>query len=148
MSLILSELVDEGLIVRTGRGTYAFFEKPAPVVSQETLPDTSRRLYHALETKGLQFALSCLDILADYTHLVLRRFPHFCWVAGGSEDWAMEVAEEAGFTSLREPRRAQLSIALELSSADDLAIMRNTSIFYAAGLCLRRRCRRGGVTAA
>lgn len=41
-------------------------------------------------------------------------------------------AEQAGFTPLREPRRAQLSIALELSSTDDLAIIHKTSIFYAA----------------
>jgi len=132
VSLILRELVGERLIMRTGRGTYAFFEKPTPLVSPETLPEDSRSLHRALRNKGLQFALSCLDMLADYTHLILRRYPHFCWVLRGSEDWAMEVCEEAGFVPLRDPNRDQLSMALELTPANELVIIRKTTIFYAA----------------
>jgi len=37
VSLILSELVEEGLIVRTGRGIYAFSKKLTPLVSLELL---------------------------------------------------------------------------------------------------------------
>lgn len=132
VSLILSELVEEGLIVRTGRGTYAFSKKPTPLVSLETLPEDSRKLYRALESKGLEFALSCLDILADYTHLILRRYPHFCWVRTGSEDWAMEVIEESGFAPLRDPNRDQLNTALDLTQANELTVIRKTTIFYAA----------------
>lgn len=131
VSLILSELVEEGLIVRTGRGIYAFSEKPTPLVSLETLPEGSKKIYLALEAGGIQFALSCLDILADYTHLILRRYPHFCWVQTGSEDWAMEVIEESGFTSLRDPNRDQLNTALELTRTDKLTVIRKTTIFYA-----------------
>jgi DNA-binding transcriptional ArsR family regulator len=131
VSLILSELVEGGLIVRTGRGTYAFSEKPSPLVSPETLPEDSRKLYRALEDKGIQFALSCLDILADYTHLILRRYPHFCWVLTGSEDWAMEVVEGAGFVPLRDPNQDQLNIALDLTPANELTVIRKTTIFYA-----------------
>jgi DNA-binding transcriptional ArsR family regulator len=131
VSLILSELVEEGLIVRTGRGTYAFFEKPTPLVSLETLPEGSKKIYLALEARGVQFALSCLDILADYTHLILRRYPHFCWVQTGSEDWAMEVIEESGFTPLRDPNRDQLNTALDLTRTDKLTVIRKTTIFYA-----------------
>jgi len=131
VSLILSELAEEGLIVRTGRGTYAFSEKPTPLVSLETLPEDSRKLYRALENEGIQFALSCLDILADYTHLLLRRYPHFCWVLRGSEDWGMEVVDEAGFVPLRDPNNDQLTIALDLTPANELTVIRKTTIFYA-----------------
>ena len=86
VSLILSELVHEGSISRTGRGTYSFTKKPTPLVSIETLADNSKDLYRSLESAGIEFALSCLDILADYTHLMLHRYPHFCWVLTGSED--------------------------------------------------------------
>lgn len=141
VSLILSELSEGGSIVRTGRGTYAFSEKPTPVISYETLPEDSRKLYRALESKGLEFALSCLDILADYTHLILRRYPHFCWVQTGSEDWAMEVIEESGFAPLRDPNRDQLNIALDLTRANELTVIRKTTIFYAvdAGLASMER---------
>jgi hypothetical protein len=131
VSLILSELVEEDLIVRTGRGTYTFSEKPSPLVSPETLPKDSRKLYRALEDKGIRFALSCLDILADYTHLILRRYPHFCWVQRGSEDWAMEVIEESGFVPLRDPNHDQINIALDLTPANELTVIRKTTIFYA-----------------
>ena len=141
VSLILSELSEGGSIVRTGRGTYSFSEKPTPVISYETLPEDSRKLYRALESKGLEFALSCLDILADYTHLTLRRYPHFCWVQTGSEDWAMEVIEESGFAPLRDPNRDQLNIALDLTRANELTVIRKTTMFYtvAAGLASMER---------
>jgi DNA-binding transcriptional ArsR family regulator len=132
VSLILSELVKEDLIVRTGRGTYAFYEKPSPMVSPETLTDDSSKLYRSLKDQGIQFALSCLDILVDYTHLILRRYPHFCWVLTGSEDWAMEVLEGVGFHPLRDPNSDQLTIALDLTLANELAVIRKTTIFYAA----------------
>jgi len=131
VSLILSELVEVGFIVRIGRGIYVFSEKPTPLVSLETLPEDSRKLYCALENEGIQFALSCLDILVDYTHLILRRYPHFCWVQRGSEDWAMEVIEEAGFVPLRDPNHDQLNIALDLAPANKLTVIRKTTIFYA-----------------
>ena len=78
VSLVLSELVRDDLIARTGRETYAFSEKPSPVVSQETLTGDSRKLYRALKDQDVEFALSCLDILVDYAHLILRRYTHFC----------------------------------------------------------------------
>lgn len=131
VSLILSELVEEGLIIRTGRGTYAFSKKPSPMVSPETLTDDSRKLYMTLKDQGIQFALSCLDILVDYTHLILRRYPHFCWVLTGSEDWVMDILEGAGFQSLRDPSSDQLAIALDLTPANELAVIRKTTIFYA-----------------
>jgi hypothetical protein len=131
VSLILSELVKGDLIVRTGRGTYAFSEKPSPLVSLETLTYDSKRIYCALNDQGIQFALSCLDIILDYTHLILRRYPHFCWVLTGSEDWAMEVLEEAGFHPLRNPSGGQLTIALDLTSANELVVIRKTTNFYA-----------------
>jgi len=132
VSLILNELVKEGWIVRTGRGTYAFSEKPTPLVSFETLPEASKKIHLALEAGGIQFALSCLDILADYTHIILRRYPHFFWVRTGSEDWAMELVEKAGFTPLRNPNRDQLDTALDLTRANELTVIRKTTIFYAA----------------
>lgn len=132
VSLILGELAEEGLVVRTGRGTYAFDEKPIPSVVPETLPEESRRLYSAFADTGIQFALSCLDILLDYTHLMLRRYPHFSWVQSGSEDWTMEVVEGAGFVPLRNPNQDQLNTALELMPANELAVIRGTTIFYAA----------------
>ena len=131
VSLILSELVEEGMIVRTGRGTYSFSEKPTPLVSGETLPDDSRKLYRVLEDQGVQFALSCMDILVDYTHLILRRYPHFCWVLTGSEDWAMEVVERVGYRPLRDPNSDQLARALDLTPANELVVIRKTAIFYA-----------------
>jgi len=44
VNLILSELVKDDLTVRTGGETYAFSEKPSPLVSQETFTDDSRKL--------------------------------------------------------------------------------------------------------
>jgi len=131
VSLILSEMVKADLIVRTGRGIYAFSEKPSPLVSSETLTDDSRKLYRSLKDQGIQFALSCLDILVDYTYLILRRYPHFCWVLTGSEDWAMDILEGAGFQSLRDPSSDQLAIAMDLTPANELAVIRKTTIFYA-----------------
>lgn len=132
VSLILSELVHEGTILRTGRGIYSFTEKPTPLVSVETLAKSSKDLHYALRSEGIEFALSCLDILEGYTHLMLRRFPHFCWVLTGSEDWAMEAIEEAGFTPIRDPNNDQLSIGLGLASVNELAVIRKTTIFYAS----------------
>jgi hypothetical protein len=131
VSLILSELVKADLIVRTGRGTYAFSEKPSPMVSPEMLTDDSRKLYRSLKDQGIQFALSCLDVLVDYTHLIIRRYPHFCWVLSGSEDWAMELLEGVGFHPLRDPNSDQLVTALDLTPANELAVIRKTTIFYA-----------------
>ena len=131
VSLILSELVHEGAISRTGRGTYSFTEKPTPLVSIETLADDSKDLYRALESAGIEFALSCLAILADYTHLMLRRYPHFCWVLSGSEDWAMEMIEKAGFVPIRNPNNDQLNIGLDLAPVNELTVIRKTTIFYA-----------------
>jgi hypothetical protein len=130
-SLILSELVEKGLIVRTGRGNYAFIEKPTPRISLNSLSDDSKRLYHILKNEGIQFSISCLDILVGYTHLILRRYPHFCWVQSGSEDWAMEAIESSDFVPLRNPSPTQLNVALDLTPADRLVIVRKTTNFYA-----------------
>ena len=116
VSLILKELTDQRLLARTGRGTYTRSAKPTAVPEPSTLPAASRKLHKTLSTEGLRFALSCLDVLAGFTHLAVRQFPHFSWVASGSEDWAATAAEEAGFTPIREPKRAQLSLALELAA--------------------------------
>lgn len=133
VSLILKGLTNEGMVIRTGRGTYTRRAKPTPVPDPKRLPSASRRLHKALKAEGMEFALSCLDVLAGYTHLALRRYPHFAWVASGSEDWAAEAAERAGFLSIREPKRAQLALALDLAGDRNVLILRKTSIFYAAG---------------
>lgn len=132
INLILKDLIEERLIIRTGRGTYAFLGKPSPVVSIEELSEGSKKIHNALGHYGLEYALSCLDILVDYTHLLPRRFPHFCWVRSGSEDWAMEIIEEASLTPLREPTGSDILLAMELTSESDVIIIRKTSIFYAA----------------
>lgn len=132
VSLILSELVNEGAISRTGRGIYSFADKPTTLVSVETLAKNSKELYRALESEGVEFALSCLDILEAYTHLMLRQYPHFCWVLRGSEDWAMEAIEKAGFAPIRDPNSDQLSIGLGLAPVNRLTVIRKTTIFYAA----------------
>ena len=132
VSLILKGLTDQGMVARTGRGTYTRLPKPTPVPDPERLPSASRKLHKALKAEGIEFALSCLDVLAGYTHLALRQYPHFSWVASGSEDWAAEVAERAGFLSIREPKRPQLSLALDLAGDRNPLILRKTSIFYAA----------------
>lgn len=131
VSELLKGLVAEKRIARTGRGVYTFIEKPAHTVSVEALTDPSRRLHSAFASRGLEFALSCLDILGDYTHLALRRFPHFCWVASGSEDWAMDIAEDVNLSPLREPDESHILLAMELSNASGLAIIRKTTVFYA-----------------
>ncbi len=58
VSLILSELVHEGAISRTGRGIYSFADNPIPLVSVETLADDSKDLYRALESAGIE-SLGC-----------------------------------------------------------------------------------------
>ncbi len=121
------------MVVRTGRGTYTRLAKPAPVADPRRLPSASRRLRKTLEAEGMEFALSCLDVLAGYTDIALRRFPHFSWVASGSEDRAAEAAERAGFSPVREPKQAQLALALALAADRNPLILRKTSIFYAAG---------------
>lgn len=131
VSLILKGLTDQGRLARTGRGTYTRLPKPTPILDPNRLPSASRTLHKALTTEGVQFALSCLDILAGYTHLALRQYPHFSWVASGSEDWASEAVERAGFIPIREPKRPQLTLALELAGDRNPLILRKTSIFYA-----------------
>ncbi|MEW6567675.1 MAG: hypothetical protein AB1449_05825 [Chloroflexota bacterium] len=131
VSLILAGLTDQGMIARTGRGTYSRLPKPTLIPDPKTLPSASKRLHKALTTEGIQFALSCLDVLAGYTHLALRQYPHFSWVASGSEDWAAEAAERAGFLPIREPKRPQVPLALDLAGDRNPLILRKTSIFYA-----------------
>jgi hypothetical protein len=131
VSLILKGLTDQGRLARTGRGTYTRLPKPTPILDPNRLPSASRTLHKALTTEGIQFALSCLDILAGYTHLALRQYPHFSWVASGSEDWASEAVERAGFIPIREPKRSQLPLALDLAGDRNPLILRKTSIFYA-----------------
>ena len=131
VSLILKGLTDQGRLARTGRGTYTRLPKPTAIPDPDRLPSASRTLHKALMTEGIQFALSCLDILAGYTHLALRQYPHFSWVASGSEDWASEAAERAGFIPIREPKRSQLPLALDLAGDRNPVILRKTSIFYA-----------------
>jgi len=130
VSLILKELTDQRTLVRIGRGTYSLSAKPTAVAEPSTLPPASRRLHKTLATEGIQFALSCLDVLGGFTHLALRRYPHFSWVARGSEDWAASTAEAAGFVPIREPTRSQLSMALELAGERDSIIIRKSSIYY------------------
>jgi hypothetical protein len=43
----------------------------------------------------------------------------------------MEVLERAGFHPLRDPNSGQLAIALDLTSANELAVIRKTTNFYA-----------------
>ncbi len=119
------------MIARTGRGTYTRLPRPTLIPDPKTLPSASRTLHKALTTEGIQFALSCLDVLAGYTHLALRQYPHFSWVASGSEDWAAEAAERAGFLPIREPKRPQVPLALDLAGDRNPLILRKTSIFYA-----------------
>jgi hypothetical protein len=131
VSLLLTGLTDLGMIARTGRGTYTRIPKPTPILDPKRLPSDGVVLHKALTTEGIQFALSCLDVLGGYTHLALRQYPHFSWVASGSEDWAAESAERAGFLPLREPKRSQVALALDLSVDRNPLILRKTSIFYA-----------------
>ena len=60
VSLILKGLTDQGLLARTGRGTYTRLPKPTPIPDPKRLPSASRTLHEALTTEGIQFALSCL----------------------------------------------------------------------------------------
>lgn len=71
-------------------------------------------------------------MLSPYSHLAIRRFPHFAWVAIGSEDWAAEAAEAAGFAALSNPDRGAVSVALEVAGDRELVIVRKTPSFYAA----------------
>jgi hypothetical protein len=132
VSLILKGLTDEGRLARIGRGTYTRLPRPTPVLDPDRLPSATRTLHSALAAEGMKFALSCLDILSGHSHLAIRRYPHFSWVASGSEDWASDAAERAGFVPIREPNRLELPLVLDLAGDRNPVILRKTAIFYAA----------------
>jgi hypothetical protein len=88
----LAELVEEGQLVRHGRGQYAVASADSLALS-----DTAREIVSVLADSGVQAHLTAFDVLAQFAHQFVYAFPHVVYAEPYAADEVARVLADAGF---------------------------------------------------
>jgi len=127
---VLHELSRRGSIRRVGKGVYVL-ASGGRVEPSMGLPGAVEKIGSILRSQGLRFLITGLDLLLPFVHHLPVRYPHLVCVNRGSGEWAKDELLKSGFKALLEPRRGEIALGLDLAAGSELAIIRETSNFYA-----------------
>ncbi|MFH2110592.1 MAG: DUF6577 family protein [Candidatus Bathyarchaeota archaeon] len=139
---ILYELVNKNLLIRLGRGIYAFPDDPSlkssnislkarftvsDKVTVEALSGNMSSAREKLNAKGIEFMFTGPSVLTRFHHYMSWRYIHLVYVSRGSGEYSVKTLRESGFTALLNPNKREVGTLLDSIEGKDLFIVREFS---------------------
>jgi hypothetical protein len=133
---LLSALCNRALLIRLGRGIYAFpSTSPTSLRLTDSIKISDRvvitlipgKLADAtriLQTAGVEFMVTGPSALAKFHHYITRRLIHLIYTIKGSGEQTVGMLKGAALGALLNPRLRDIEIALENLPESDIFVVR------------------------
>ena len=127
---ILHDLCKKRMVERFGRGIYrisAELKGASNNLTMELIPGSLNKARNLLKEKGIEFMITGSSVLYRFHHHLPRRLIHLIYVVRGSGELAVTLLRKAGFRALLDPRRNEMSMALENFPESEIFVIREFS---------------------
>jgi hypothetical protein len=133
---VLHQLVNDGSLIRLGRGIYEFREKQVAlsgsvtISSSLTVTFTSGALIKAekiLKEKGIEYMITGPSALSRFHQHLPRRLIHLIYVTDGAGEFTTASLGEANLKAFLNPTREQIDLVLQTLDERDIFAIREYS---------------------
>lgn len=131
---IFHDLCKKGMVEKLGRGMYRIPKvieiketiKLSDEVKVEVIPASLNRARKLLEEKGVEFMITGGSALYRFHHFP-RRMIHLIYVTKGAGEFSVDLLRKAGLRALFNPKRREISMALENFPETEIFVIREFS---------------------